>query len=103
MLGVPEGSFGLMLASQSFGFVPQAGGSAGNLCLAGHIGRRNGPIWTTYFSTSNNELVKRFDLSFSPTTPGVAMLPGETWYFQGWFRDGSTGSNFTDGMRLFLE
>lgn len=103
MLGIPEGFFGLMLASRDFGFVPNAGGSNGNLCLTGRIGRRNGSISSLFFAQDDNVIVKQFDLSFSPTTVGVGMLAGETWYFQAWFRDGFSGSNFTDAMRVFLE
>ncbi|MEL6712712.1 MAG: hypothetical protein AAFP86_03015, partial [Planctomycetota bacterium] len=103
MIGVPRNAFSIMLASRDFGFTPAPGGSAGNLCLSGQIGRRFGSLHPSARPQEDNILHRRFDLSFSPTQFGVGMLPGETWYFQGWFRDGPSSSNFTDAMRVFLQ
>ncbi|MEM9382545.1 MAG: hypothetical protein AAGB93_21510, partial [Planctomycetota bacterium] len=40
---MPTAAFGFFLASQTQGFIPQPGGSLGNLCLGGSIGRYVGP------------------------------------------------------------
>lgn len=39
--------------------------------------------------------------AMSPLPGGGPMQAGETWYFQGWFRD-SGSSNFTDGIQLVM-
>ena len=40
---LPQNSFGFFLASRTAGFVANPGGSQGNLCLGGSIGRYVGP------------------------------------------------------------
>ena len=45
------------------------------------------------------------DLTQIPTTPPSAVLAGETWNYQAWFRDnlGFDTSNFTDGYSIPFE
>jgi hypothetical protein len=31
-----------------------------------------------------------------------SVLPGETWHFQAWFKDGAS-SNFTDGLSVLFQ
>ena len=100
---LPTNAFGFFLTSQSQSFVMNPGGSSGNLCLGGAIGRYvgAGQIGNT---GSTGELMLAIDLTNVPQPTGsVSVIPGETWNFQAWFRD-STGtgatSNFTDGLQL---
>jgi TLD len=100
-VGLPVGEFALFLNSPAQGFVANPGGSAGNLCLSGQIGRHTAQIGLTldpgYFSI-------QVDLNSLPRPKmgPVAVQPGETWNFQGWYRDGAT-SNFTDGVSILFQ
>ncbi|MEM9381165.1 MAG: hypothetical protein AAGB93_14530, partial [Planctomycetota bacterium] len=85
------------------GFVPNPGGSSGNLCLGGAIGRYVGP-GQIQNSGGSGEISLTLDLTRHPTPSGlVSVQPGETWSFTAWFRDaGSSGatSNFGDGYAI---
>ncbi|MEM1453311.1 MAG: hypothetical protein AAF957_11730 [Planctomycetota bacterium] len=104
--GLPTSAFGFFLTSMTQGFVANPGGSAGNLCLSGAIGRYVGPgqIQNT---GSAGEFSLDIDLTTIPQPTGsVAVLVGETWNFQAWHRDsvgGSATSNFTDGVSVDFE
>ncbi len=95
---VPPGMTGIFLASRASGFVPGPGGSFGNLCLGGTIGRLIGP---GQVQTASAEATMRLSLDLSALPQGngtAAVLAGEQWFFQGWFRDSLLGfptSNFT--------
>ncbi|MEM6672036.1 MAG: hypothetical protein AAF726_04290 [Planctomycetota bacterium] len=100
---LPINAFGFFLASQVQGFVTNPGGSAGNLCLAGSIGRYVGPgqIQTTGLE---GEFSLVIDLTNVPQPTGpVSVMAGENWNFQAWHRDsvgGSATSNFTDATSV---
>lgn len=99
---LPPGEFGFFLLSQTQGFVQGPGGSQGNLCLGGSIGRfsRPGEILNARATGSFHLSV---DLTDVPTPSGpVAILPGETWNFTAWYRDKNPNatSNFTDGISV---
>ena len=95
---LPFNQFGYFLASLTPGFVPNPGGSPGNLCVAGEIARyakdvQNSGIFGT-FSLG-------IDLTNIPLSPPVGVQTGDTWYFQAWHRDGSE-SNFTDALSVLF-
>ncbi|MBL4771180.1 MAG: right-handed parallel beta-helix repeat-containing protein [Planctomycetes bacterium] len=100
--------FAIFLVGGQPGFVASPGGSSGNLCLGGVIGRFNhvSQIRNTG-ATASIELL--LDLNSLPLATGtVPVLIGETWHFQAWYRDGipSIGfhtSNFTDGIAITFE
>jgi hypothetical protein len=98
---LPLNAFGYFLASRNQGFVANAGGSQGNLCLSGAVGRFNGNIFNTASSGSGT---LHIDLQQIPSPSGLlSVLPGETWHFQTWHRDsvaGSATSNFTDAVSV---
>jgi hypothetical protein len=100
---LPNSAFGYFLTSQTQGFVPNPGGSMGNLCLGGSIGRYvgAGQVQNTG-AIGSFELV--LDLGQTPTPTGlVSVLAGETWNFQSWHRDAVGGvatSNFTNGLSV---
>lgn len=97
---MPPGEFGFFLNSLEEGFVPMPGGSAGNLCLGGQIGRYS----TDLFSTGAGSASLLLDLGSTPTPAGMATIgAGRTWRFQAWFRDTAAGSgvsNFTSGVSI---
>ncbi|QDV04893.1 hypothetical protein Poly30_03870 [Planctomycetes bacterium Poly30] len=100
---LPATSFGFFIVSQTQGFVMNPGGSSGNLCLSGAIGRYVGPGQIQNSGTSGT-IGLTLDLTNTPQPNGaVSILPGQTWNYQAWFRDTSaTGptSNFTDGLQI---
>ncbi len=90
---------GYFLVSQTQAFIQNPGGSQGNLCLGGTIGRYAQDV-------KNSDIVGAFsltiDLTTLPAPLNVAVMPGDTWNFQAWFRDDNPGptSNFTDGLSV---
>ena len=91
---LPTHKSGYFLVSATSGFVANPGGSQGNLCLGGQIGRFRALVQS---SGSTGSFSIETDLTDLPKH-GAAM-PGETLYFQAWYRDTNpdSTSNFTDG------
>jgi hypothetical protein len=95
---LPQNSLGYCLASQTQSFIPNPGGSMGNLCIFGTIGRfvsqaqNSGPSGTFSFP---------IDLTNMPP-PLSAVAIGETWNFQTWYRDFQlvVTSNFTNAVSV---
>ena len=101
---LPLNAFGFFLTSTTQGFSPMPGGSAGNLCLGGSIGRFVGP-GQIQNSGSTGSISLATDNSQWPTPGGLIQVnAGETWNCQAWYRDMSMGggatSNFTDGLEI---
>ena len=102
LTNIPLQATVLPLFSRTQGFVAGPGGSAGNLCLSGAIGRGAPAI------NSNGQMNLTLTASLSqmpqPTGP-VAVQPGETWYFQTWYRDSSSSgnSNFTNAVSVTFQ
>jgi hypothetical protein len=102
-LGMATNQFGYCLASQSGAFIPNPGGSAGNLCLGNPIARFVSQVQNSGGSGSFSVVV---DLTSIPSTPVHAVVAGETWYYQTWYRDSVLGiptSNFSDGIRIAFQ
>ncbi|MEM1448148.1 MAG: hypothetical protein AAF957_26520 [Planctomycetota bacterium] len=103
---LPNNAFGFFLTSQTQAFTMNPGGSSGNLCLGGQIGRYVGPgqIQNTGMA---GEFSLVLDLTQTPQPTGfVSIQAGETWNFTAWHRDTSgTGatSNFTDGLEITFQ
>ncbi len=99
---LPPNSFGFFIASMTQAFVPNAGGSSGNLCIGGQIGR--GVAGGIQDSGALGEIGGVVDLDMVPTPTGTTpAVSGQTWYFQAWHRDSLifvSTSNFTDGARV---
>ena len=95
--GLPANQFGYFLAGQGSGIIFPVGGSDGRLCLGGApIGRYVTQVQT---SGSGGRFCTSVSTSMIPVTPAVAAMPGDTWNFQAWFRDGQS-SNFTDAVAV---
>ena len=103
---LPANAFGFFITSRSRGFVLNPGGSSGNLCLTGDIGRYVGP-GQILNSGAAGEFSLTIDLTAVPQPTGaVSAAAGESWCFQAWHRDQAiffATSNFTDGVRLTLQ
>ncbi|MCP3914079.1 MAG: hypothetical protein GY711_00810 [bacterium] len=95
---LPPGQFGYFLVSRTQGSV-QPPGSQGILCLSGNIGRYNAPAQIFTGPTGTLEI----DLGTVPVNPPTAVLPGETWNFQAWYRDEGNTSNFTDAVSVAFQ
>jgi hypothetical protein len=98
---LPLNASAYFLNSPSQGFVAQPGGSQGNLCLAGSIGRYVG-VGQIQSSGAQGRVELRLDLVNTPTPTGATIvIAGSTWNFQCWFRDQNptSTSNFTDGLQ----
>ena len=104
---LPQNQLGIFITSQTAGFVPGAGGSQGNLCVVGNLGRYDGP-GEFQNSGAAGEFELLLDLTQTPTTMGTVMvMAGQTWNFQGWHRDFIAGqgptSNFTDAVEILFQ
>ena len=99
---LPADRLGMFLVSREPGFVSHPGGSAGNLCLAGLVGRFRASVAS---SGPDGEIEYRVDTRRIPQAGGAPILPGETWHFQCWFRDPVPGArtNFSDGLGIRFE
>jgi len=101
---MPNNSFGFFVTSLTQGFVANPGGSSGNLCLGGAIGRYVGPGQIKN-SGGTGGISLAVDNTMHPSPTGFVMVAaGETWNYQAWFRDTTPGgpatSNFTDGLEI---
>ncbi|MEZ6003872.1 MAG: hypothetical protein R3F33_06760 [Planctomycetota bacterium] len=99
---LPPGHLSMFLASPTQGFVPSVGGSQGDLCLGGAIGRFN-RIDQVRIVPANGAWTKRVDFHDIPTpTAPVSILAGQTWCFQNWYRDHipASTSNLTNAVEI---
>jgi len=102
---LPNNAFGYFLTSRTQGLVQNPGGSMGNLCLSGSIGRYVGPGQIKNSGTTG-AFSLQIDLTQTPTPTGfVSVAAGETWNFTTWHRDavgGAATSNFTNGVSILF-
>lgn len=100
---LPESSFAYFLASQTQDLVPGFGGSLGTRCVGGSIAKWSSPSEVQVVGATGR-ISLAIDLSAIPLPGGaVAVAPGDTWNFQGWYRDSVLGvpeSNFTDAVSV---
>ncbi|MCP3918997.1 MAG: hypothetical protein GY711_25920 [bacterium] len=93
---LPPNQFGYYLASTTS--QPPLPVGNGNLCLGGDIARMVGAGQPgVQNSGPSGSFMATINTAVIPTNnpPNVPILPGETWYFQAWYRDGPP-SNFSD-------
>ena len=96
---LPPARPALALASQAMGWVPFLGGEQGNLCLGGTIGRF---LMDVGYTDPDGTLFVPLELDNLPLPLPPRVVPGDTWYFQLWFRDKNPTptSNLTTGLRV---
>lgn len=102
---LPPNQTGFFLVSRTTGFVPTPGGSRGNLCLGGAIGRFIGP-GQVLNSGPTGAIELAINLLALPLPSGnTAAQPGDTLRFQAWYRyivpNGPT-SNFSPGLAVVI-
>jgi hypothetical protein len=101
---LPTNAFAYSIASLQQGFVANPGGSTGNICLGGAIGRVVGGVVLN--TGGGGALLESISLdSIAQPTGPVAVQSGDSWHFQFWHRDSALGfatSNFTDAVRIFF-
>jgi hypothetical protein len=103
--GLSLHSFGYFLTSATQGLLTNPGGSQGNFCLGGQVGRYIGQGQIMSSGTTGS-ISLAVDLQQHPTPTGfVAVQPGQTWNFQAWYRDAnpSSTSNFTDAVSVSFQ
>ncbi|MEZ6014776.1 MAG: hypothetical protein R3F49_06670 [Planctomycetota bacterium] len=102
---LPQNAFAFFITSQTQGNVPMAGGGAGTICLGGAVGRSVGNAIINSGATGVVSVLANLNSMPQPTGP-VAVMVGETWNFQCWYRDavgGAATSNFTDGLSVTFQ
>jgi hypothetical protein len=91
-----------MLVGTARGFVANPGGSQGDLCLGGSIGRFNLLVGNASAVGTYERAIDLFAIpqSFGP----VFTIPGTTWTFQTWFRDANPTptNNFSSAVEAFF-
>lgn len=100
---LPTGTFGFFVTSLTQGLLVGVGGSQGNLCLGGQIGRYN-QASQVQVSDATGRMSLEIDLTMTPTPfMPEPVLAGETRNFQTWYRDtvgGMNTSNFTSAVAI---
>jgi FG-GAP-like repeat/FG-GAP repeat len=98
---LPFGQFGYFLMSQSTANVPNFGGSSGVLCLGAPIVRFNRP---QEIRNSGGCGTMALSLDLGDLPQNITFLPGDTWYFQLWFRDtaDNNSSNTSNGIEVLF-
>ncbi|MCP3916438.1 MAG: hypothetical protein GY711_12845 [bacterium] len=96
---MPANQFGYFLASRTQSGASTPPGSSGNLCLGNQEARFTQSI---LFTGSTGEFDLVVDTANIPTNPPRPIVAGETWNFQGWFRDydPTLTSNFTHAVEV---
>lgn len=97
---LPSGQWGYFLTSQSQGFIQNPGGSTGNLCLGGTMGRYASFVQN---SGAGGEFSLTIDLTDMPGPVQSVVNPGESWNFTTWFRDLGQTNNFTNGVNIVFD
>ena len=100
--GLPTNVFGMCLAGLSQGNTPSVGGGQGTLCITPPLA-----MMTTHVMSSggSGSFQVPFDMT-QVTVPGWGLPgPGQTWYFQAWYRDQNPlhTTNMTDGYFVMFQ
>jgi hypothetical protein len=100
--GLPQGSNGYFVRSDTRGLVPGAGGGVGTLCLGGAVGRYTGSVVQ---APASGQIAMAIDLTSLPGPTGsFGATVGNPLCFQFWYRDalpgGATTSNFSSAIEV---
>lgn len=98
---LPANKVGLMIVSANTSFLAGPGGSQGNLCLGAPIAR-----FKPMFSDASGTMTLPVNLQELPNPGGpIAVMSGDTWHFQVWYRDTNPGttSNLTSGLSISFQ
>ncbi len=103
VLDVTPNAGTLFLVGSQEGFLPGAGGSEGNLCLGGSLGRFQRPGELDRTSPDGSRSIGVQVDSLPQPSGFVPILAGQSWTFQAWHRDvvqGTATSNFTSAVTV---
>jgi hypothetical protein len=102
-LQLPQNTFGFFLTSRTQGQVANPGGSQGVLCLGGAIGRYQAFVLNS--GAAGTIALDVSPLSLPQPLGTVSAQAGESWSFQGWYRDANpqSTSNFTDAVAVTFQ
>ncbi len=103
---LPVGSFGYFLVATETNLVPVLPNSQGRLCVGGTIGRLNRGPSEIFVTGASGTASVRLNVNNVPTPTGAtALAPGDTRYFQAWYRDANpqATSNLTNGLSIRVE
>lgn len=101
---LPAQTLAMFIASRTQNTTATVANSQGALCLAGLVGRFAAPGQVRPSGTLGLAELS-IDLYDMPCPLGpVVALPGETWFFQAWYRDVDPlpTSNFTDAVGILI-
>lgn len=101
--GMPAAAPGYFTWSTATGItdLPALGLSDGFLCLGSGKGRFNATPFVA--GPGGSAYLQSIDTTMMPQGMGpIAIMAGDTGYFQGWFRDG-TSNNFTDAVEVIWQ
>lgn len=97
----------MFVCSQAIGNPVMLPGSEGLLCLQGAIGRYSFPGEIQVTSPSGVAQLPIDPVALRAPNGSIAAAPGESWFFQAWFRDASPAgvatSNLTDALLLTFD
>ncbi|MEM9378471.1 MAG: integrin alpha [Planctomycetota bacterium] len=109
VIGLPIGP-GYFLVARSTGTLPMFGGGEGTLCLGMPLGRYSDDVLIPQntalpFDPPSGPVSLRIDNTSIPQPTGaVAAAPGDTFYFQYWYRDvdaiGAATSNLSNAIAI---
>lgn len=101
---LPPNEVGYFLMSRSTDFIQGFGGSLGNLCLGSPLYRLSNTANGGQVLHSGSEGIVSFRLDVNLLPAGLNFHPGETWYFQLWYRNfnGAPTSNTSDGFAIMF-
>ncbi len=98
-ISLPQNSIGFFITSLTQDLILNPGGSQGNLCLTGNIGRYSSFAMS---SGSAGMISLQIDTTSMPTFGNPPIFAGQSYNFQAWFRDANPNvtSNFSDGLEI---
>ena len=98
---MPNNQFGIFINGPGQISIDMPGQSYNTLCVGPTQGRFDQSIFDTGISGSASLQV---DLANMPTNMGpVPVLPGDTYTFQAWHRQGGGGAGFTDAIQVTFQ
>ena len=106
--GLPPNSIGYFIVGETRDLVHNPGGSQGDLCVGGKIGRFHGP-GQVLNSGPGGYYELWLNLTEFPMNPNQMVIAGETWCFQSWYRmpvapvQNNSDSDFTSAVEILFQ
>ena len=96
---LPNNKFAYFIMSEATTFIPNVGGSQGNLCVGSPQIR-----FSAFVLNSGSIGSVKLTIDMNNLPQFQVFHPGDDWNFQLWYRDNNPGatSNFTDGLTVWF-